>query len=243
MIGVEVAWDFCAVEPACANNQHLLSVSGHGSRLYGRGARNSGLLRSGSLLREATGISLPNNQRQHRSSHAPKDVLPLRICADCCSSYQPLLRAFSGWIRYPPPTFEGDSPLRWGTFDEAGPKLSMFGMAALLARPIDQIPAVLSGVSHPSWRDGASDSKIDGCVQGNLAQKKTPPPQDHCRALDIVLLFREGGYLFARHPCTTPSTSSGVTTSVQESDCRVVNKVLTRAAGDAISLSHQVTRL
>jgi len=27
-----------------------------------------------------TGILLPNNQRQHRTSHAPKDVLPLRIC-------------------------------------------------------------------------------------------------------------------------------------------------------------------
>ena len=29
-----------------------------------------------------TGILLPNNQRQHRTSHAPKDVLSLRICAD-----------------------------------------------------------------------------------------------------------------------------------------------------------------
>jgi len=29
-----------------------------------------------------TGILLPNNQRQHRTSHAPKDVLPLRICAN-----------------------------------------------------------------------------------------------------------------------------------------------------------------
>ena len=29
-----------------------------------------------------TGISLPNNQRQHRTSHAPKDVLPSRICAN-----------------------------------------------------------------------------------------------------------------------------------------------------------------
>jgi len=27
-----------------------------------------------------TGILLPNNQRQHRTSHAPKDVLPLRVC-------------------------------------------------------------------------------------------------------------------------------------------------------------------
>ena len=28
-----------------------------------------------------TGISLPNTQRQHRTSHAPKDVLSLRIRA------------------------------------------------------------------------------------------------------------------------------------------------------------------
>ena len=36
---------------------------------------------------------LPNNQRQHRTSHAPKDVLPFRICADNCAPCQPLLRA------------------------------------------------------------------------------------------------------------------------------------------------------
>ena len=29
-----------------------------------------------------TGILLPHNQRHHRTSHAPKDVLPLRICAN-----------------------------------------------------------------------------------------------------------------------------------------------------------------
>ena len=29
-----------------------------------------------------TGILSPNNQRQHRTSHAPKDVLPVRICAN-----------------------------------------------------------------------------------------------------------------------------------------------------------------
>ena len=28
------------------------------------------------------GILLPNNHRQHRTSHALKDVLPLRICAN-----------------------------------------------------------------------------------------------------------------------------------------------------------------
>ena len=31
-------------------------------------------------------ISLPNNQSQHRISHAPKDVLPVRLCA---SDYVP----------------------------------------------------------------------------------------------------------------------------------------------------------
>ena len=46
----------------------------------------------------------PNNQRQHRTSYAPKDVLPLRICANFCALCQPLVRAFPGWIRSPPPT-------------------------------------------------------------------------------------------------------------------------------------------
>ena len=32
-----------------------------------------------------TGILLPNNQRQHRNWHTPKDVLPLRICANYCA--------------------------------------------------------------------------------------------------------------------------------------------------------------
>ena len=32
-------------------------------------------------MHRETGILLPNNQRQHRTSHAPKDVLPLRIWA------------------------------------------------------------------------------------------------------------------------------------------------------------------
>ena len=41
----------------------------------------------------AAGILLQNNQRQHRTSHAPKDVLPLRICASYCAPCQPLLRA------------------------------------------------------------------------------------------------------------------------------------------------------
>jgi len=35
-----------------------------------------------------TGILLPNNQRQHRTSHAPKDVLPLRTCDVCQTNLQ-----------------------------------------------------------------------------------------------------------------------------------------------------------
>ena len=38
-------------------------------------------------LREA-GVLLPNNQRQHRTSHAPENVLPLRICANYCAPCQ-----------------------------------------------------------------------------------------------------------------------------------------------------------
>ena len=50
----------------------------------------------------------PNNQHPHRTSHAPKDVLHLRICADYCAPCQPLLRAFSRSIRLPPPAhFQG----------------------------------------------------------------------------------------------------------------------------------------
>ena len=60
--------------------------------------------RVGSWFLTETGILLPTNQHQHRSSHAPKDVLPLRICASYCAPCQPLLRAFSGWIRSPPLT-------------------------------------------------------------------------------------------------------------------------------------------
>ena len=46
-----------------------------------------------------TGISLPNNQRQHRTSHAPKDVLHLRMCANYCAPCKPLLRAVSAYPR------------------------------------------------------------------------------------------------------------------------------------------------
>jgi len=37
------------------------------------------------------GILMPDNQRQHRTSHAPKDVLSLRICANYCAPCQPFL--------------------------------------------------------------------------------------------------------------------------------------------------------
>ena len=52
-----------------------------------------------------TDVVLPNNRRQHRTSHAPNDVLPLRICANYCVSCQPLLRAFpNGFdLHLPPP--------------------------------------------------------------------------------------------------------------------------------------------
>ena len=40
-------------------------------------------------LERENGISLPNNQRRHRTSHAPKDVLTLRICADYCAPCLP----------------------------------------------------------------------------------------------------------------------------------------------------------
>ena len=59
--------------------------------------------RTGESRPREIGILLPNNQRQHRTSHTPKDVLPLCICAHNCAPCQPLLRAFSGWIRSPPP--------------------------------------------------------------------------------------------------------------------------------------------
>ena len=37
------------------------------------------------LHNRETGIFLPKTQRQHRTSHAPKDVLPPRICANYCA--------------------------------------------------------------------------------------------------------------------------------------------------------------
>ena len=49
------------------------------------GARLSDPWLRGLVLCAETGVLLPNNQRQHRTSHAPKDVLPLRICANYCA--------------------------------------------------------------------------------------------------------------------------------------------------------------
>ena len=40
------------------------------------------------MSKRETRILLPNNQRQHRTSHASKDVLPLRICANYCAPCQ-----------------------------------------------------------------------------------------------------------------------------------------------------------
>ena len=56
------------------------------------------------LLLSRNWYLLPNNQHQHRTSHAPNKVLPLRLCANYPAACQPLLRAFSGWIRSPPPS-------------------------------------------------------------------------------------------------------------------------------------------
>ena len=50
-----------------------------------------------------TGSSLPDNQRQHQISRAPKDVLPLHKFANYCAPSQPLLRALFDWIRSPHP--------------------------------------------------------------------------------------------------------------------------------------------
>ena len=63
--------------------------------------RTAPALYRGTSLREI-GILLPNNQRKHRTLHIQKDVLPWH-CASYCAPCQPLLRAFSGWIRSPPP--------------------------------------------------------------------------------------------------------------------------------------------
>jgi hypothetical protein len=80
--------------PICTALPPTFSPSSHFAREMG-------------FLEEAreTGILLPNNQRQHRTSHAPKNVLPLRICAKYCAPCQPLLRAFHGWIRSPALTY------------------------------------------------------------------------------------------------------------------------------------------
>jgi len=49
--------------------------------------KHSTLERDANKLRE-TDILLPNNQHQHqhRTSHAPKDVLSLHICANHCAA-------------------------------------------------------------------------------------------------------------------------------------------------------------
>jgi len=57
-----------------------------------------------------TGIFLPNNQRHHRTPHAPKDVLPLRICADYCAPCQPSKLTES---KRPPALWGGQRSLTW----------------------------------------------------------------------------------------------------------------------------------
>ena len=52
------------------------------------------VIRSNFILLE-NGIVLPNNQRKHRTSRAPKDVLPSHICANYCAPCQPLSRHFT----------------------------------------------------------------------------------------------------------------------------------------------------
>jgi len=58
--------------------------------------RRADLRQNGSNCRKIW-ILLPNNQRQHRSLHIQKDVLPYALCY-YCAPCQPLLRAFSGWM-------------------------------------------------------------------------------------------------------------------------------------------------
>jgi hypothetical protein len=60
------------------------------------------------------GISLPKNQRQHRTSHIQKDVMPYTCTnfAGFCAPCQPLWRTFPGWIRPPPPSLPGRAWVR-----------------------------------------------------------------------------------------------------------------------------------
>ena len=55
-------------------------------------------------------ILLPNNQRQHRTLHASRKMCCPTHCANNCAPCQPLLRAFSEWIRSP--THTGSAPPR-----------------------------------------------------------------------------------------------------------------------------------
>jgi len=49
------------------------------------------------LQNNEIGISLPNNQRQHPTSHAPTDVLPLCIVLVTVSSATPVREGVWGW--------------------------------------------------------------------------------------------------------------------------------------------------
>ena len=66
-----------------------LTKPGSGNRwLVERGGSLLKPCASGGRTGRETAILLPNNQRQHRTSHAPKDVLPVRICANYCAPCQ-----------------------------------------------------------------------------------------------------------------------------------------------------------
>ena len=98
----------CRVQGAgCKVQGAGFRVQGAGFRVQGEGAlapsRNPGQTPSAPRLTRKIGIFLPNNQRQHRSLHVQEDVLPYALCS-LLRPCQPLLRAFSRWIRSPPPT-------------------------------------------------------------------------------------------------------------------------------------------
>jgi len=51
-------------------------------------------------LPKETGILLPDNQRQHRTSHAPKDVLPLRMYQEMIGGAVGCEGKFGGSVGY-----------------------------------------------------------------------------------------------------------------------------------------------
>ena len=76
--------------------EKVMSCAAHGRPAVEPGEHPPGVKDWQGVRVRETGISLPDNQRQQPTSHAPKDVLPLGMCAYYCALCQPLLRAFSG---------------------------------------------------------------------------------------------------------------------------------------------------